>query len=258
MAWIPPQHGAWAFLGLPVAVALTVSPWSPVILLLAATWVAAYPASYLTLAVARDRASRNPRPARFARPLATWWLIVLAAGLPLLALRPWLAWVAALYTAAFVVNLAYARRRDERSLVNDAVFIVECTVMVPVTWMVAVGGQTAAPPPLSDIPAQVWVLTAAVALLLVGSTLHVKSLIRERADARYSRVSRGTAVVSVGASVGLAVWWGLPSGLLLVAPFGWFAIRSFTASASMRPARIGMVELVGFLLLVAAAALAGR
>jgi hypothetical protein len=254
---VPPQHGAWAFLALPVAVAVTVSPWTPLLLLLATAWVCAYPASYFVLALVRDRTSRHPDAGRFARPLAIWSIPALAAGVLLLVVRPWLGWVALGYAALFAVNIAFARRRDERALVNDAVFVVECAAMVPVTWAVAAGGTTLAPPPLASVPAHVWVLTVAVALLLSGSTLHVKSLIRERADPRFARASRVVAWVSLLAAVGLAAWWGLPSGLLLVVPFAWFVLRSMLlADPSSRPARLGMVELVGFVLLVVASAVA--
>ena len=51
---VPPQHGAWAFLGLPVAAGTVVSPWSPVLVPMLIAWVAAYPASYFVLAVVRD------------------------------------------------------------------------------------------------------------------------------------------------------------------------------------------------------------
>ena len=257
MPVVPPQHGAWAFLALPVAVSATVSPWTPLLLLVAITWVCAYPASYFVLAVVRDRASRHPDAGRFARPLVIWWVPTLAAGIPLLIVRPWLAWVALGYAALFTVNIAFARRRDERALVNDAVFIVECAAMVPITWAVAAGGATLAPPPLWSVPAHAWVLMAAVALLLGGSTLHVKSLIRERADPRFAHASRLLAWASLVGAVGLAAWWGLPAGLLLVVPFAWFALRSMLlADPASRPARIGMVELVGFVLLVLASAAA--
>lgn len=254
---MPPQHGAWAFLALPVAVAVTVSPWTPLLLLLAVAWVCAYPASYFVLALVRDRTSRRPGRARFARPLAIWWTPALVAGVPLLIVRPWLAWVALAYAGLFAVNIAFARRRDERALVNDGVFVIECAAMVPVTWAVAAGGSSLAPPPLTSVPAHVWVLTAAVALLLSGSTLHVKSLIRERADARFARASRVFAWTSLLLSVGLAAWWGLPAGLVLIAPFAWFTLRSMLlAHPESRPSQIGMVELVGFILLVLASALA--
>jgi hypothetical protein len=252
---VPPQHGAWAFLGLPIATAVTVSPWSPLLVLLTVTWVAAYPASYFLLAITRDRSSRHPDPARYVRPLVTWWAVTLAAGLVLLALRPWLVWVALLYAASFAVNVVFARRRDDRALTNDLVFIAQCTAMVPVTWAVAAGTRALTPPPLADAPAHLWVVAVAVALVLVGSTLHVKSLIRERSNPAFHRLSRTFALLSLAASLGLAAWWGLAAGLLLVVPFVWLAGRAIAMRGpSPRPGRIGMIELVGFLLLVAAAA----
>ena len=254
---VPPQHGAWAFLGLPVATAATIAPSGPALVLLVVTWVAAFPASYFLLAIARDRGSRRPDPRRFARPLLSWCGLLLVAGVPLLLLRPWLIWVVLLYLATFAVNLGYARRHDERALGNDLVFIGQCTVMVPVTWAVAVGASSVAPSDLPAPPAHLWVLTVAVGLLLTGSTLHVKSLIRERARPAYRTASRAFAAGSLLASAGLALWWGLPSGLPLVAPFAWFLARSLAMGVpAPRPGRIGMIELVGFLLLVVAAAVA--
>ena len=253
----PPQHGAWAFLGLPVATGAVVAPWSPALLPMLVAWVAAYPASYFVLAVVRDRAGRHPDTARFTRPLVVWWSIALVAGIMALAARPWLLWIGLLYAASFLINIAFARRRDERALVNDLVFIAQCTVMVPVTWMVASGAQSWVPPSLAEAPTRLWVLTVAVALMLIGSTLHVKSLIRERADPRYARAAVIVALLSLATSVALAVWWGLPAGWALVVPFAFFAFRAVRLhDPSMRPALIGMVELVGFLLLVGCAVLA--
>lgn len=252
MSAVPPQHGAWAFLGLPLATALVVTPWTPVLLLLAVTWITAYPASYFLLALVRDRTSRHPAPGRLVRPLALWSAPLLVAGVPLLVLRPWLAWVALAYLASFAVNLAFAARRDERALANDVVFIAQCTAMVPVTW--AVGADPTTWPP--GAPSHLWVLTVAVGLLLLGSTLHVKSLIRERANPRFARLSRTVAVGSVVVALALAVWWGLPSGLALVVPFAYCAVWSLALRTPPAPGRIGAIELVGFVLLVACAALA--
>jgi hypothetical protein len=254
---VPPQHGAWAFLGLPIAVGVTVSPWSPLLLLLTITWICAYPASYFLLAMARDRSGRHPDPRRYQRPLVMWSVVTAASGLALVAARPWLLWVGLVYAASFLINVAYARRRDERALANDLVFIAQCAAMVIVTWAVAAGSRTLAPPPIADVPPHVWALTTAVAMVLLGSTLHVKSLIRERADPAAGRRSRAFALASLAGSVGLAAWWGLPSGLLLIVPFAWLAARSLAMRGpAPRPGRIGMIELVGFLALVGAAALA--
>lgn len=254
---MPPQHGAWAFLGLPIVAALPLTPTTPLLILLAGAWVAAYPASYFLLALIRDSRGRHPQPDRYLRPLALWSAAVLLLGLPLLLGRPWLIWVVFLYLVAFTINGIFARRRNERALTNDLVFVLECTAMVPVTWLVGAGATGWALPALADIPSEVWVTAVAVAAALLGSTLHVKSLIRERTDVRYARASRLFAAASLIVSPALAVWWGLPSGLVFVLPFAWFALRSWRwADPTMRPARIGMIELVGFVLVAAAVLLA--
>jgi hypothetical protein len=236
-----------------VLLALPVTPLTPLLLALTVAWVAAYPASYAALGLVRAR-----RPQRFRRPLLVWSLLALAAALPLVLARPWLLAVGAGYLLLFAVNVAYARRNDERALVNDVVFVVECSLMVVVTWAVGAGKRSWAPPPPASVPTEVWVLTVLCALVLIGSTLHVKSLLRERRDPRYARASRVVALGSVVAAVGLAAWWGLPSGAWLVLPFVLMAGRALASSrlASARPGRIGMVELACFVVAVLAAVLA--
>ena len=250
--YIPPQHGAWAFLGLPVLLAVTVTGWSWLVVVLTLAWVLAYPWSYAALGLVRAR-----RPARFRRPFVVFSLALVPLVVVLLVARPWLVWVGLGLMVLFAVNLAYARRNDERSLVNDGVLIVECTAMVPVTWAVATGEQSWAPPPLGSVPSEVWVLAVMCALVLVGSTLHVKSLIRERRDPRFAVASRAVALASVAAAAGLAVWWGLPQGWWLVVPFVLLAARAFVVGRRpLRPGVIGMIELAGFVVAVVAAVLA--
>ena len=262
---VPPAHGAWAFIGLPVAVAIALTGLSWPVAVLGVAWVLAYPASYFALAMVKDaapgrrRPGRHPRPGRYARPLVLWGLPAAALGLAAVASQPWLAWVGLGYAALFAVNAGFARRRDERSLANDAVLIVECALVVPVTWAADHGGGGWAPPAPSTIPAEAWILSAAVALLLAGSTLHVKSLIRERANPAFATASRTVAIGSILAAAGLAVAWGLPAGLLLLIPFGYLAVRAITVPGrALAPGRIGMIELAGYLLLVAVAFLLAR
>ncbi len=252
--WLPPQHGAWAFLGLPVALAATEAHLSWAWLLLLWAWVAAYPASYFALSMLRAR-----RNQRFRRPLALWAALTAVPAVPLLVLRPWLVWPLLIALLLFGVNMRYARRNRERDIVNDLVFVVQCSGMVPVAWLVGADPATASPAVLvSAVPAQVWVLTGLCALVLVGSTLHVKSLLRERRDPRYAVASRMLAVASVLAGLGLAIAWGLPGGWWLLVPLVALAGRAFVRDWSRaRPGQIGIVELVLFLLAVAAAALAG-
>ena len=65
--YVPPQHGAWAFLPLPVLLALTQAPFTWPVAVLAVTWVVAYPWSYALLGMVRAR-----RRQRFRAPLVVW------------------------------------------------------------------------------------------------------------------------------------------------------------------------------------------
>lgn len=251
-SYLPPQHGAWAFLGLPLVLGAVVADPTPLIVVLAVAWVAVYPLSYAALGLVRAR-----RPARFRRPFAVWAAVVLPAVVVLVVSRPWLLWVGLGYVVLFSVNLRYARRNDERALVNDLVFVAECSAMVAVTWAVGSDARSWTPPPIDTAPARMWVLAIGCALVLLGSTLHVKSLIRERRDARYTQASKAFAVFSVPASVALAAWWGLPRGAWLVIPFVALAVRAFLVGRRpLRPGVIGVIELAGFILVVLAPLLA--
>ena len=249
----PPQHGAWAFLGLPLALGFLVGDpawaWVP----LAWAWIAAYPASYFVLSYVRAR-----RPERFRRPLIVWAALFAPAGLAAVALRPWLLWIAAVYVASFVVNLAYARRNRERDLVNDAVFVAQCSAMVAVTSLVGDDPDASMPGPLlSAVPGHVWLLALVCGAVLLGSTLHVKSLLRERRDPRFAHASKVFAVACLLASPALALAWGLPTGWLLVPAFALLAARALRRDWSgMRPGTIGMVELAGFVVVLGFAAMA--
>ena len=247
---VPPQHGAWAFLGLPLVVGVAVAEPTGVLAVLALAWVFAYPWSYFALAIVHERRARHPHPERFRRPLAVWSAVALPALAVLVLLRPWLVWIGLAYAVAFAINAAFALRREDRALVNDVVFIAECTALVPIAWGIGATGRSWQVPDFALAPSTVWIVTSAVALLLTGSTLHVKSLIRERTNSDFARLSLAFAIMSLVISVALAWLWGLPAGLFLVLPFAWCAGRSLVMRGRVfAPARIGMIELVGFLLL---------
>ncbi len=277
---MPPQHGAWAFLALPIAVAATVTELTWPLLLLAIAWVCAYPVSYFALAAVGEHGRRNADRRRYIRPALPWAIGLLAAGLPLVALQPWLVLVALGYLAVSAVSMAFAWRHDQRSLAHDFVLIAECAAMVPVAWAVGMGGPLDSPP-----PPLMWWLTLVVALGLLSSTLHVRSLIRARGDLRMRRLAVVVPALSMLVAVLAAVALGTAGALALVAPFAYFTCRALLiqrgagfqqpgvghgqtgaqesdherrqpAPKALRPAAIGMIDLGGFVVLVVAAAVA--
>jgi hypothetical protein len=235
---VPEQHGAWGFLLLPVVLGVAVGGWSTALLALVLAWVAAYPMTWAVTGILTA-----PRPQRFRRALVVWSVVAVPAAVGAAVLRPWLLYVGAAYVALLLVNLWFARHRRERALANDLVLVAECTAMVPVVvGVAATGGGGWAVPVAAMTEPDVLVLALACAVTLVGSTLHVKSLIRERRNPRYAPASKAYAVASVAVMAAAVILTDV--GWPLVLPFLALAVRAFVVrDPRMRPARIGLVEL---------------
>lgn len=243
-ACIPPQHGAWAFLIVPVLAGFAVSGSSPAGWVLGLAWVCAYPVGYfggraLTARVRRGGWSRFAR--RELGRAVPWALATAALGVPLALSRPWLWAAAALLAVLWLVGLRVAAERGERSLVNDLLLVGQAVVAVPLTVGV-VAGLPALTGPLAGATAT---CTAVVATYLAGSVLHVKSLLRGAAIRGYREANlawHGTALVGTGL---LSAWW-------LVAFLPAF-VRAIGLRPGLRPAVIGVIEAVVAVLFTVAA-----
>ncbi|MGB7979456.1 MAG: YwiC-like family protein [Candidatus Nanopelagicales bacterium] len=241
---IPPQHGAWAFLIVPVLCAFAISGASAAGWLFLGAWVAAYPVGYYLGRALTARARRGSwtRLARRERDRAIPWVILTALlGLPLAITRPWLLAAAALLAVVWIAGLFVAARRGERSLANDLLLVAQAGVALPL----AVGVVAGPPEALDALRAPTLQATLIVTGYLAGSVLHVKSILREagKASFRWANVSWHAALVIVGALLNL--WWlvGLVPAL----------IRCLLLRPGMRPGAIGGVEAVVAVLVVAAA-----
>ncbi|MEI8082957.1 MAG: YwiC-like family protein, partial [Actinomycetes bacterium] len=218
----PPQHGAWAFIALPILLGAMNSPWSLILPAISAAWICAFPISYFVIA-----ALRFPHPGRFIRPLVIWSIF----GVPLTTIvvvsQPWLLWFGIGYVVAFAVNLAFARRHQERSLINDLIFVAECTAIIPITWGTGLDNHSWQLPDFGSAPNVLWISTVSCAVFLISSTLHVKSLMRERNDRRFRRASQ----IWSSAAVLIGIWFGyllgLPLGPTIVVAYVFMAVRSF-------------------------------
>jgi hypothetical protein len=198
-------------------------------LLLLPAWVLAYLASYYFLQWLRAR-----RRQRFVRPLLVYGGLLAVVGAVLVLLQPELLLFAVLYLPGVLVNVWYARRHDDRSLVNGLVSVAQASLGVPLAN--AVGAHP-------DWPAA-WRLFALALLYFAGTVFFVKTMIRERESTGYYRASVGYHAAAL-----------VPAGLLspwLLVPFALYLARAVALPRRrLRPAQVGVVEIVNSVLLVA-------
>ncbi|WP_311411145.1 YwiC-like family protein [Micromonospora reichwaldensis] len=231
--WVPPQHGAWAMLLLPFLAALTVTGPHPLHLPLLGAALAGYPLSYFGLQAVKTGRIRRVRPHLVGYGLAT-----VALGTPVLVARPATLAYAPIFVALAAVNAGYARRRRDRAFVNDLAFVAQCGLLGLVVATVA------------EVP---WTNVAGVTVValgyLVGTVVHVKTMIRERDSVRYRWVSwTYHAVVAVAA----ALWAPVPVAVVFAVLL---ARAVLLAGRRVAPMRVGLVETACALLVLAAVAL---
>ncbi len=244
---IPPQHGAWAFLIVPVLCGFAVAGASAAGWLFLAAWVCAYPVGYYLgrALTARTRRGSWTRLARREGARAIPWAVLTAAlGLPLVLTRPWLLGAAALLAVLWGLGLVVAARRGERSLANDLMLVAQAAVALPLAVAVVAGPAVL----VDDLAGRTVEATLIVAAYLAGSVLHVKSLLREAGNATFHRVNVGWHVVLASGAAVASPWWLV--GLLPA------LVRAVLLRPGMRPGAIGGIEAVVAALVVVAAFLA--
>ncbi|RMI14016.1 YwiC-like family protein [Cellulomonas triticagri] len=214
-AWVPNQHGAWAMVVTPPLVGALVAGPRPVHLLLLVAWLAAY-CTYF----AATQWLRSGRRARYRTPVLGYAAATAVLGVPLLALHPALLRWAPVYALLLAASLRYAARRADRSWANDLVTVLAAGLMT----VVAAGLPGPAPsgllPPGAD-DGRAWTAAAVLTAYLVGTVPYVKSLIRERGEARTRRISTGYHAALLAVATLLAVTGAVPApggaGLAVVA-----------------------------------------
>lgn len=245
---IPGQHGAWAFLVIPLILGFVIVGWSVPGAVFSVAWVLAYPASYYLgrAVVVRWRRGNWSRIARRELNDAVPWAVLAAIpSLILLVMRPWLVWVGVVLGLLWAVSVWLTRTGHERGASNDLLLVAQASLAVPLFWGIATDTPDLG---IGDAAAlDAWTAALICLVFFAGSVIHVKSLIREADDRRWAIASRIYHV--------LALWMALISPWLLL-PFGASAIRAFAVPPGSRPAVIGAVEIVVSVLIVVGGALA--
>ncbi|CAJ1003955.1 MULTISPECIES: YwiC-like family protein [Bacillales] len=202
--YIPNQHGAWAMLLIPFLFGMFAAKpvWLHVLLFLG--WFLAYLFSYAFLQWLRTK-----KTTIYRRPMQVYGSLLIPIGFLLLVLDPALARLVPFFIPLFLVNCYYARRNQERALLNDLAAVVQFSLMVFVAYQA--GGGTD------------WRLAAELfgfsILYFTGTVFYVKTMIREKHNAMYYRFS---VMYHLALLVAGALWF--PPGLLV--PLAVLAVRA--------------------------------
>ncbi|MDI3328867.1 MAG: YwiC-like family protein [Alicyclobacillaceae bacterium] len=199
---IPREHGAWMMWIGPLVIGVLSAPWNGKQLLLAVAALFAYLASYPLL--------QGVKQPRYRRRWWTWAAgyggVAAVAGAALLAMEPGLAGVALGASAAFLANVWFAVRRQERHLLNDLLAMAGLSLTGVAAYRLGRGA----------FDAGAWMLWLVCVVYFFGSALHVKSMIRERRNRGIKWAANLYAVVAP----------------LVIGPvFGWTASAAFLAAA---------------------------
>jgi hypothetical protein len=204
-------------------------PWQ---LVLAVTAVTGYLASATAQARLRAR-RRDGSPV----PLLTYGTVLAASGLALVVTHPALLVSLAVLVPAGAITLGGARPGTRRDLANSLAQVAQALVLVPAAALVsgAFDGERAL------------AATLVGAAYLVGTVLVVRSVIRERDNRTFARVSIGFHGALVLAALAfLPVGYAILAGLLTARAAALPAVQRRRAGTPrpLRPVQVGVVEMV--------------
>lgn len=231
----PPQHGGWAFVGLPVVVGWTVGGFTLGTFLAGIAFILSFPTLYFVGAWLR-----YPKRERFVRPLVIWLGLTVLFGVSAIIAAPRLLYWAPPYIVLGLVSLIAAKQKRDRELLNEVFQIIQCSMIVP-TLATATGRLDNR----ATLIATLW-----VALTLIGSILTVRALIRKKNDPQFRKGAKWFAIVSWAVAVataGALVGW-LPAVVVGIAfAFAWWRAARIQPD-TLKPGQLGMIELAFFIL----------
>ncbi|WP_172193746.1 YwiC-like family protein [Saccharibacillus qingshengii] len=227
--YIPNQHGAWAMLLLPFLLGLSVAGARTVHIPLFLCWLFMYLFSFPVLQWIKTR-----RTERYLKPAVVYGVILIPLVGIVVGAQPKLIGYGILLLAAFAIPAYFAKNKNERALLNDIVAILLfCSFIYPVVYVSA------------GIEAD-WTRTTLLFLLLglyfVGTALYVKTVIREKKNPRYYRISVGYHALLIP----FAAWLSLPLALV----FAILLLRAvFLPKKGLKIKQTGTAE-IGFAVLL--------
>lgn len=232
--WLPPQHGAWAMLLVPYLAGLITTgfAWPDIPLLVA--WLGGYLLSYFALLAVKTK-----RPGRVRAQLLVYGGFTAVATVVVLLARPRVLLFAPAFALVLTFNAVFARRRDDRALANGIASVTAACIVVPLVAVVA-----------REPVGQAGDAFALCLLFFTGSLLFVKTMFRERDSVAMRRASAGFHVAALVAAGALSLAYVPVFVVLLVRAVG-------LAGRTLRPGRVGIVEIGTSLMLLGTIAATG-
>lgn len=229
---IPHEHGAWAMVSVPFLFGTIASrpSWMHVPLFLA--WLFLYLSSYPFLQAVKRKADKK----RWVRWGAIYGAIAAGCLIPPLMEEPALFYFAFPFLALLLVNLWHTRQRSERALLNDL-----CAILI-----FSLGGAGAYVMGAGEWNQETTVIVLLSFLYFAGTAFFVKSVFRERKNRRWAVYARVYHLLL------LLIPWGIGYPYLTFAYVFPAARAVALAGRSMRPMKVGILEIAGavqFLLL---------
>jgi hypothetical protein len=190
-------------------------------------WLAGYLFTYYALQAIKTR-----RLSRFRPQLLLYGPITAVLALVVVTARPQIL----AYAPLLAVNAYYARRRRERTLLNDLTSILQSCLIVFVAATVAGTGINQVVPAFT-----------AVLLYFTGTVLYVKTMIRERENPSYHRASVIYHVLALAVAS------------LLTIPIAAVFVLLLTRAAvlpryRLTPKHVGIIEIIAATLVLITAA----
>lgn len=198
---LPKQHGAWAMLLIPFLLGMIAGNPTFLHLSLFLGWLFLYLATYPLLMIAKKK--------KMTPFYKKWTIIYTMIALPFLLICLCNEWTLVYFGFAmlpfFLINIYFAKHNKERTFINDITAILEFGIGGLASYYVGSGSL--------DLGA--WMIFIYTFLFFLGSTLYIKSMIREKKNTEFKYYS-----------------WGYHLLLLLsVALISWIAALAYLPSA---------------------------
>ncbi len=191
---MPNQHGAWAMLASPLLVGMIAGGFAWVDLPLTAFWFVGYLAFFAT-----SLWLKAGRRARWLPPVRAYGVTAALLAVVVAVLRPDLLGWASAFVAPLGIGLWAAAHRRDRDLLAGLATVAGSALMTVVAFD---AGTT-------DALTRGWLLALVQLLYFAGTVFYVKTVIRERGNPVFLRISVGFHAAATLAVLALSPWLAL-------------------------------------------------